>query len=499
MKQTILDLRDDFTKLLTLAQSGQERLLAHQKHLEDYAENYQPAAHSHLLESVRNLNATYLGHIQKLQSNLQIPDNLSIDEIKELIFQKKEAAHLHRILQSELAALLTAGDWQSPSFDHTVMSLAGKQAGKIVANMSDYKRDWHFDGSGYEKSFCDAYVDSGLHIPPHAFVTSSGMSAFTTIIEHLRLQLKITGPIMAGQSSYFENKWILDRAFPGQVTYFDEFKTDEIIALAEKLKPSAFFIDTRCNTEMIPIPDMKKLIAGLSKCLPLSAVLVIDNTGMATSCQPLQLLPTIMHPRYFIFESLNKYHQFGGDRVTGGIILQSPATRYSIFMTRMHLGTVMPDASVHALPVPNRELLDKQLQRFNRNTLMIAQALEDHLIKNPHPLVSHVVYPGLKSYPGYSWTKDLSFHGSFFSILFHPSKKNSDSYLKIINKLLSQAKKENVDLIAGSSFGLDITRLYITAKFASDLTIPFLRVSVGTETEFEIKELINVFIKALSS
>jgi len=497
MKQTIEDLQADFTKLLTLAQSGHQRVLNHQAHLQKAKDDYQSAVHFELEDMAKRLDLKYRNLILNLQSKIPIAPDSTVENIYDLIFQKKEVSQLIRILQSELGSLLTAGDWQSPTFAHSILPLAGKQVKLIKGNLSDYKRDRHYDAQDYEREFCHAYVDSGLHLPPTALVTSSGMAAFTTIVDHLKIQLKINGPILVGRSCYFENKWILERAFPGQISYFDEFKVDEAVALAEKIKPVAVFIDTLCNTEEIPIVNLEKLLPGLSKALPLSSYLIIDNSGLATACQPLKYLPKILSPHYFVIESLNKYHQFGADRVTGGIIWGSPLYMIPVHTTRMHLGTILPDASVMSLPLPNRKLLDNQLQRFERNATMLAQALEDYLNANPSNLISHVVYPGLKSYKGYSWTREIPFHGSFLTLVFHENQKKATAYLNLIDKIIAEAKKSNVDIVSGTSFGLDVTRIYTTARYAGPLTTPFLRISLGTETELEMKELIKVFIKVI--
>jgi hypothetical protein len=55
-----------------------------------------------------------------------------------------------------------------------------------------------------------------------------------------------------------------------------------------------------------------------------------------------------------------------------------------------------------------------------------------------------------------------------------------------------------IDLVEGTSFGLDVTRMYVTAQTATDISKPFLRVSAGTETASEIESVAEAIIRAVS-
>jgi cystathionine beta-lyase/cystathionine gamma-synthase len=201
----------------------------------------------------------------------------------------------------------------------------------------------------------------------------------------------------------------------------------------------------------------------------------------------------------FVIESLNKYHQFGLDRVTGGIVWAAGCPRGSgLADARKRSGTIMPDTCVLSLPTPNRERLMRRLRRIDRNALVLAQRVERHLTSHPSVFVSHVVYPGLSSHPCYAWTKCAGFRGG--SIVLAPRLGPGSTILarRFIGRAIQKARCEGVDLVAGTSFGFDVTRLYLTALYATGISKPFLRVSAGTESAAEIEGVAKILIQALT-
>ncbi|MEY4722804.1 MAG: hypothetical protein RLZZ324_317, partial [Candidatus Parcubacteria bacterium] len=190
----------------------------------------------------------------------------------------------------------------------------------------------------------------------------------------------------------------------------------------------------------------------------------------------------------------------GFDRVTGGIVW----TPFSLLPTglgraRVHLGTNMPDASVLALPEPDRELLMRRMRRMGRNAQTLAERLDEHLTGRTKGSVAHVVYPGLPSHSSAPWAKERWFHGSTLVLAFRTGFRTVARYQAFVNRVIDLARNARVDLVSGTSFGLDVTRVYLTAVHATDVTRPFVRVSVGTETAAEIEALTDVFISAIDS
>jgi len=410
---------------------------------------------------------------------------------------RRDGTDMLRVLHGKLGYLLSALDWQSPSFMHSMKHQAGKQVGRIVGTENDYKRDMHLDAFAYEAAWKSAYVDATLRLPPVAHVTASGMAAMTTLVATLQYVYKIRGPVVVGRGCYFENRWLLERAFRDRVHLVDEMNADEVLDTVRRVQPSAVFLDTLCNTANVAMPNMPALLPELARSLGPRGILVLDNTGLASTFQPFAHLPLVGGPRLFVVESLNKFHQFGFDRVTGGVVWTQGGLPTGLIGVREHLGTNMPDASVLSMPWPNRKLMDRRLARIGRNALAIAQRLDAFAVEHPSSPLLHAVYPGLQSHPAYEWAKDYPFQGGYLALAFKPAFARVGFYKSLIARIISEATRRNIQIIAGSSFGLDVTRFYLTARHATRITTSFVRIAVGTETIDEIDAIGDVIEESI--
>ncbi|TAK04269.1 hypothetical protein EPO34_03960 [Patescibacteria group bacterium] len=411
------------------------------------------------------------------------------DDIPRLRELKATAHDRLRSLYGRFAGARAAPDWQSPSFMHARRSQAGLQEGRIRGTVNDYKRDHHMDAAAYERAFVKAYVDGSALVPVTAYATVSGMAALSTVVMALMMRGTLAcGPILVGRRSYFENRTLLKGLFPGRIVEADEMDAVGVVARAKAIQPHAVFLDTLCNAPDLPLPDLKTLVPGLCRALPKDACLVLDNSALGPACQPLRVFPVLGHAKLLVLESLNKYHEHGFDRVTGGIVWGPIGSTRRLWSARMHGGTVLPDASVHALPRPDRPRLLKRLARIERNALILARALED-----APSSARTVVYPGLPSYPGRAWTNGLPFCGGNLTVTFRDLGSTVKLARRFLSRAIAGAKQEGLDLTAGTSFGFDVTRVYLTALHAVEGTPPFLRISAGTETRQEIEALARVF------
>ncbi len=501
MHATLADLRDDLADLASIAESGGGQVLRHKARLERTAEHYRPETHAFLSKQAEGLWSEYQGLTRRIHSALGETSAWTDADVPRLTDLKHTAADLLRSFQANLAFVLSAGDWQSPSFLHSMVSQAGAQTGKIVANQNDYKRDGHLDEKSYAERFSAEYLRGTSVFSPETYVTSSGMAALATLVFYLQADGKARGPILAGESIYFENKIVLEKAFPGQVTYANESNASAFLDAARRLRPQAVFLDSLCNSDTLDVPNLSKIIPGLISILPRAAHIVVDNAGLAVSCRPSDYLPTIgRHARLYVIESLNKFHQFGFDRVTGGVVWTPRSFLPTAFnRSRVHLGTMMPDASVLAMPEPSRDLLNRRMVRMGRNAMTLADRIEAHLAAHPSDAVSHVVYPGLRTHSSAAWAKTRWFHGCSLVLAFQPKRQDVPTYRKFVGLAIAAARDAGVPLVAGTSFGFDVTRVYLTAEHATDVTKPFVRISVGTETASEIDAIGSAFISAIES
>lgn len=448
-----------------------------------------------VLKTVEHLVGANIAEYDALLRELE--DDVSAS-FETLIARKGEASERLRVLQSVSAGLIASLDWQSPTFAHALASQAGRQEGLIRATINDYKRDRHFDAENYERAFAREYLSLPSHRLSEVCVMASGMAAFTTIVLHILSMCQSGDTVLIGKDSYFQNKRVLRYAFGSRMRFVDEMDVEGILNAVKETNARALFLDTACNNASMAVPNLNALVLGLSKVVKQPLYLVLDNTVRSMTFQPASLLPLFGHAlRLVVFESLMKFHQFGADRVTAGLAWAVGCPRDALFTTRMHAGTNIPDGHIHALPEPDRVVLQRRLDRLGRNAQWLAEALDQYLRQTPSLIISHVVYPGLASHPGYAWTKDMSFHGSYFVLAFADRSAKPEMYDRFVNAVMTEAKKAGVPINGGTSFGFDMTRIYLTARYAGEGTVPFLRVSVGMETIDEIKRLKEVFVHAI--
>jgi len=403
-----------------------------------------------------------------------------------------------RSLQGISGALLASTDWQSPSYRHALVSEAGTQTGKISGTVNDYKRDHHMDAGAYEDAFVQSYIDRRVPLPIHAYACTSGMAAFSTILTALQMQGITDGPMLLGRNSYFENKILLLSLYPDRVFEVDEMNANELVEAVREIQPTVIFLDSLCNSEILAMPDLPSLIRRIAQTVEHETYLVLDNTGLTCTYQPLQDMPLVPGPlKLIVFESLNKHHQFGMDRVTGGIIWAQSFTGFGLPKARMHAGTMMPDASSLSLPWPDRNMLSSRLQTLERNALQAARALDAHIRAKDATPFSHVVYPGLETHPGNAWNKDRPFHGASLVLALKRNLGKVRIAQAFIDHAIREAARVHMDLSAGTSFGLNTTRVYLTALHASGTAKPFLRISMGTEQKEDADKLVDVFKAAI--
>lgn len=488
------DLRDDFDEVRTLADSARLRLEEFHNHLTQHPTYYPEHVRAHLLERAHGLSAGYEAVMRDATQERENAETWQEKDSAQLSLRKKTFYEQLRILQSELGSVLSAGNWQSPSSDHTRESEAGSDTGSINAGLNDYKRDGHTEEQRYARAFCKEYIDHPLRLAPLVGVTGSGMAAVTTALTMVAEKVKPDDVVLVGKSSYFQNRWVLEQLFSKQIIYVDEFETDNILELAREHKPALIFLDTLSNAPTIPVLNLKKLIPSLAKICSGDTTLVLDNTGLATGYQPLtELLHNPFGMRLVILESLLKYHQFGIDRACAGVLWEPRDLRSErVLLSRMHSGTIAPDVSVAALPVPNRTLLDKRLTRLSRNAQILAERI-DAAARAGSKSIAHAVYPGLPTHRGYAWTKDMSFRGGFLTLAFTSSQDSLPYYDSFVTRVLEVARTQGVDLVGGTSFGFNTTRISVPARYAGDAAKPFVRIAAGTETRADIEKVAQVF------
>ena len=404
--------------------------------------------------------------------------------LDELAAEKASLSDLLRVEQSLTAALLAAAAWQSPSFLHSIASSAGRHEGRIRAHWNDYKRDRHLDADRYERRYLHALVDG----PPdlRALLASCGMAAFTTVLSFLQLEGKLTGSVLAGAGLYHESRFLLQRALPGRVQLVDEADTGSLLRAISELRPSALFLDSLSNTKWMPVPDLARVLENLAGT---ETYLVIDNTCLSVACQPFAVAHESV--RMIVVESLLKYAQLGLDRANAGVIIARSDDVDGLSDYREHLGTNVADVAAHALPRPDRAVLERRLARLQRNALLLAARLRAGTGNSVE-----VVYPGLPSHRCAAVAGRLPFRGGCVSIGFAEADATLRRERALVNAAIAEATRRGVALFGGSSFGFDTTRIYLTAEGA-DYGEPFVRIAAGTEHRLEVERVAEALAAAV--
>lgn len=490
------DLKEDFEELVYLFDSNLEKLLNFRAEFKSARKHIAKTTYSelekNLFEQIKK-NDKLLKDLVLISEKIR-NKNYKI-EIDNLRVKKYKYQDLARTLIFLSSSLVSATDWQSPSYNHSINSNAGRQTGKITGTINDYKRDIHLDESPYENAFLKEYIEAKYKFLLRAFLTNSGQAAFQTILTYILAENKIKGRVFAGQSSYFQYKQILSGIFGRNLTLINETDTKRILKQIRHDEPGAIFLDSICNSNEISIPNLKIIFDYLYRNCRKETYVIIDNTCMAAMCQPFQLRGRNHLVHLISFESLNKYYQFGLDRVTAGIIIAEKRDWNGINEYRKHAGTNINDISVYSLPKPNRFFLTRRLQRHARNALNLARFLQSKSRMNTK-IINKIVYPGLADHTSYEWNAESRFFGGFLNIHFRKSFEKPQKMKKFIDTSINTAKKSKVRLIAGTSFGLNTSRIYLTSLWSKYGT-PFLRISPGTEDILELENLKEVFKKTI--
>jgi cystathionine beta-lyase/cystathionine gamma-synthase len=485
--ETFADLCGDFDELLSLVHGARGQLDETAAELERVRAQLQPLSLETVQGGVRRSLSRYgvIGQRLLALRALAEPDGgPPVELIAHLGQQKREVADLLRVEQAITGARVGAIDWQSPSFLHSLAPAVGRHCGQITPHWNDYKRDRHLDGERYERAYLAEMVDG----PPRlrALLTSCGMSAFTTVLAFLLLEGKLERPVLIGSGLYHETRLLVERALRGRVHVVDETDTRAVAAALDELRPSAVFLDSLANTKWMPVPDLGAIVERL-RGRP--TYLVVDNTGLSVACQPFACADESV--RLIVFESLLKYAQLGLDRANAGVLVAHERDADALAAYREHLGTNAPDVAVNTLPRPRRWVLARRLERLQRNATLLGERLE----REVGPLV-RVVYPGLPTHPSFPVARELTFRGGCLSLVLRSGRATLQRERRLLEEAVAEAARRGVALIAGSSFGFDTTRIYLTAARA-DTGEPFVRIAAGTEHRLELEQLADVLVAAV--
>lgn len=300
----------------------------------------------------------------------------------------------------------------------------------IRAHIDDYKRDRHAGASAYEHAYAREFVGAR---DVRAFSTSCGMAALTTILAFLRAD----APVLLGRASYHETKDLVTRRFGDRAIEVDDADLPDAISA---LDPAALFVDSLCNSRGLVVPPLDRILS-LAR-----GWVVVDNTCLGPACRPFDSSA----PKLLVWESLLKLAQFGLDRANAGILLARGPGVNELDTLRERLGTNVPDTAIGSLPPPDRQRLARRLARLERNAAILTERLGGF-----HPGSGPILQLDVADPEGW------------------------------IERALGEARARGVQVVHGTSFGFDHTRVYLTAPGPDS----FLRIAPGTEDRLRIESV----------
>lgn len=475
LTQTILDLNEDVKIFTYIA------LDYHRKLIESSVSHHK-VPQKMFLDNTSNFIEQQLHQIQLMIDEFRKTIRSATYETLPKIFKQKQhiIESLHHI--AGLAGnAVTMSHWQSPAIDSVSVDNVGSMKGKILAHFNDYTRDMHVLGVEFEKSYRDQYIPIPHTIPVFTFATSSGMAAMTTAALFVQGESQNEGNILIGTSCYFETKQLLKKLFGSRIHEVDLSDLELCRTAFSKYEPVAVFADTIGNEPNMRIVEISDIIKLASTKPEKSVFIVCDPTANTLSATYVQGFSLPKNVVLIGVESHNKLLQFGLDRVCAGVVWGTGYISQKLYDYRDHAGTICSDSTIATLPTPNRAMAKLYTKRLVRNTQMLISILETNTKLQKGKI--HILYP-----------KKSHAQGVYF--ILHWKQSILHSYNRYIRHILSAAKKSDIALVHGTSFGLTTTRIYSVAMH-TQYSRPFLRISAGSETVLQVQALGELLSKYL--
>ena len=487
--EAILDAIDDILEIKFLIEDieREEERIAQDESRSTY-EFKSPWCSPSTEKALKSLKAKLDRNLDTIERMARFSQEKDLEEILQAVRKDflEMKAHLREGYKIK-GALLCAQDWQSPIYAASYPLTGNRLSHKIEEHVLDYKRDGHLDSAAYEEGFITEYLSHLGSDRIRSYLTNSGMAAFSTVLHWLRDEIKVAGNALAVTPMYFENIHLAKAFFPALEELNTQTDSTPLISHLRKSQPGIIFVDavTNCGTVLSQDLDLIMTWARVETSKP--TTIVIDTTCMPASLLPEGFLKNLPeHVSVVIVESLAKHHQFGMDAVTGGIIILDGEEHLheSFKPTRARLGTNISDSSAGSLPRPNRERLERRLRRHSKNMERVGRELERQI--QLHQGIFNAISWADKGQDNADW-----FRSPIMSVSLCPEFQSVWHYQEFENKVHELASEMNLPVAFSTSFGFDVSRLYVTAP-STDFEPPFLRFSIGTENQFQIDRLLTV-------
>ncbi len=445
------------------------------------------------VQALKSRHRRLLDLIEKASkySSSETLNNLLIEVRVEYLALKNAIRNAYR----QKGTALCLGDWQSPIYDATYEAGENRLVSGIREHVLDYKRDGHLDAIAYEKEYVEEYLSHLGCKNLKAYLSNSGMGSFSTAIQWIAHESNIASNVraMAVMPMYFENIHLARGYFQDLIQVDMSAQGVNLLASLRLNKPNLVICDNVTNCGEVMYHDVDTILKWAKEETAEPVTLLIDTTCLPVFLMPYGWLADLPeHVSVIMIESLAKYHQFGMDTVTGGIMMaqMSEASHSSFAKARARFGANISDSSVGALPQPNYSRMERRMKRHARNTRIVARALQS-ISQNQKGIVHSVSWLDEALSPDSIAVNLPWFTGTCLTVRMKEGYKSIPQYREFEYKVMEKAREYGLPIALSTSFGFDTTRLYVTAP-ATKFEPPFLRISVGTETSSQIATFVSI-------
>ncbi len=455
--------------------------------------NYCTAEKLHIDKSAVLASKKTISNVFKVLDSMK---DINLDPLLPVVDYSKLVTELLQKYRALLHAVLSASlilDWRSPSYNQSIDAMFFTLNCQNNTEIN-YNRYRSARLSNLENHLTNIFsLDTTQN---KLLMTSSGMAAYNLIESYLiRYVLKSNDIVLIPHYIYFETYEQISRLPMVKIERSNTYDATKIYELILNKKPRVVFLDPVTNTSELRMVNIEKIIEQLeTQIFEDDIYLVIDGSMISGELLPFSKLKN-EKIKILYYDSCSKYLQLGLDISMGGLVVIPAPISKIISRLRTNTGTIMYDNSVSSFPIYSLKIYKQRMKRFTRNAILIGKTIEEEKMLSS---VVQVNYPLLKSHPDYLLAKKYDSNGAILTFSFSdPLLNERNSLNKFINIALSLAKKQEISLVKGLSFGFSLPRIFASsARPENNNALPYLRLSVGDRSYCETKLLANILLEA---
>lgn len=318
-------------------------------------------------------------------------------------------------------------------------------------------------------------------------LTSSGQAAYTVIESFLLREVLSKNPkIVSCPYIYFENLEQIQSLKNIDFIVSNTWNIENLITLVEENNAEALFVDPLANLGSLHTIDFVKFEKLLEGHDWSNKWLIVDGTMVSGGINLFDIFKRPNDPHIIYMESGSKYLQFGLDLQMAGVVVSSKEYLPQLNIHRRNTGTIMYQSGITKFPGYNRKVFLSRMSRLTKNAEILCNTLN---ILNKDKKRINITFPT-------NW-RDLGWKhgGGVVAINFVENGINNKPCLDfLIDLIIEESKKKEIAFTKGVSFGFSTIRISAAAAMAQNRS-PFLRFSIGEETNEEMAEICKIIEK----